>query len=111
MSEQNETDALFMGLALNIHGSALQYMGKVANPIDGKVERNLQAAKQTIDLLASLERKAQGNLSEDEEKTFREMLTHLRLNFVEESKKGDEPESEVAEETAAAEGEDAKAGD
>ncbi len=115
MSEQRETDALFMGLALNIHSTALQYMGKMANPIDGTIDRNLAAAKQTIDLLVSLERKTQGNLSEEEEKTFREMITHLRLNFVEESKQGegttaDADDGEAAE-AASAEGDDAKAGD
>jgi hypothetical protein len=96
VSGNMEMDALFMGLVLNIHGSALQYLGKIASPIDGKVERNIEAAKQTIDLLAALEHKTRGNLSDDESKALREMLTHLQLNFVEESKKGStEPEDDV----------------
>ncbi len=112
MSDQRELDALFMGLVLNIHGSALQYLGKIASPIDGKTERNLEAAKQTIDLLAALESKTRGNLSTDEEKAFREMLMHLQLNYVEEAK-GDAEASVTSgngEEPAAAAGE-AESGD
>ena len=110
MSDQKETDALFMGLVLNIHGTALQYLGKIANPLDGKVERNLAAAKQTIDLLVSLEHKTKGNLSNDEEKAFREMLTHLRLNFVEEAGKGEEQGAGSVSGDAEP-GDDTKAGD
>jgi hypothetical protein len=51
------------------------------------MERSLEGAKQSIDLLESLERKTRGNLTPDEEKTLQEILTNLRLNYVDELKK------------------------
>jgi len=67
-------------------------MGKVANPVSQKVERELPAAKVAIDLLAELETKTRGNLSEDEDKMLQSVLTDLRLNYLEEMKK---PEAEA----------------
>ena len=64
-------------------------LGKVANPATGKVDRNLEAAKGTIDVLGSLEEKTKGNLNDEEEKLLTRMLLDLRMNYVEETKRGD----------------------
>ena len=70
-------------------------MGKVASPVSGKVERNLQVSHQMIDLLGELETKTEGNRTEDETKLLQGVLTELRLNYVEEVNK---PESEPGDE-------------
>lgn len=87
----SESDLLFMSLIFNFQAAALQQMGKMVSPITGKTERDLGAAKQSIDLLEALERKTRGNLSAEEGKAIQEILTNLRLNYVDELQKGDAP--------------------
>ena len=62
-------------------------LGKVAHPVTGKLERDLIAARQMIDLLAELETRTEGNRSADETRLLRGALTELRLNYLEEMKK------------------------
>ena len=57
--------------------------------IDEKDERepDFQMAKFNIDMLAVLEEKSKGNLSDDEAKALKGMLSQLRMTFVQLSKK------------------------
>lgn len=64
-----------------------QALGKVANPVSGKPEKNLQFAKRLIDIIETLQVKTKGNLEEEEEKMLENMLTDLRLNYVDELNK------------------------
>lgn len=106
MSENPESDLLFLSLIYNFQAAALQQMGKMVNPLSGKVERDMTAARQSIDLLESLDRKTRGNLSSDEERAFQEILTNLRLNYVDELKRGETPAAgETADPPAADTGE------
>ena len=77
-------------------------LGKIAHPVSQEVERNLEAAKQSIDLLAELDEKTKGNLSEDETKLLQGILTELRMNYVDEANRPD-PEESAEGETAAVE--------
>jgi hypothetical protein len=92
----NEIDVMYYQLVLSLQASAMQHMGKVMSPVSGKIERNLDAARYSIDMLDMLQRKTQGNLSTEEEKLLEHVLYELRLNFVDESGKG-QPEDETAE--------------
>ena len=65
-------------------------MGKVKSPVSDKLERNLEQATYYIDLLDMLQTKMKGNLSEWEEQYIIHSLSELKLNFIEEQKKGDE---------------------
>jgi len=69
---------------------AMICLGKLANPMTGKAEKNLPAARLFIDTLEMLERKTQGNLTADETKVLHATLTDLRLMYVEESKQPEE---------------------
>ena len=92
----------FMDLVGLFGTQAMIALGKLANPMTGKAEKNLPAARLFIDSLEMLERKTRGNLNADEEKALRATLTDLRLMFVEESKpasdstKPEPPKSEPA---------------
>jgi len=68
---------------------AWQHLGKVASPISGKVERDLRMAQHSIDLLAMLESKTKGNLNPEETHLLQHVLYELRLNYVDERKKGE----------------------
>ena len=74
-------------LVLSLQAGAMQQMGKTINPATGAVDRDLEVAKYTIDIIGMLEKKMQGNLTEDETRFISAILTDLRLNFVDESGK------------------------
>jgi len=99
-------DFHFLSLIAAHQQAGLQQLGKIANPMTGKVERNLEGARYAIEVLESLEKKTQGNLSDEEDRVLQEALTMLRLNYVDESRKGDEPQVEEGGEEPAAEGDE-----
>jgi hypothetical protein len=92
----NKSEALFVQLLLTFQTAAYHQMGKIASPLSGKVERNLQQAQNSIDILGMIQEKTQGNLSEAEQRMIDNILYELRMNFLEEQKKEKEaPEAEV----------------
>ena len=84
---------LFMQLLYMFHTSAMQGLGKMADPT-GKVNKNLEYVSQTIDLMEMLKDKTKGNISEDIEKVLEGMLSELRLNYVDEKAKPEEKKVE-----------------
>jgi hypothetical protein len=86
--------ALFTQLVLSFQAAAWQQMGKVASVISGKVERNLEMARHSIDMLMMLEEKTKGNLNEDESKYLAHVLYELRMNYLDEMKKGPDKNEE-----------------
>jgi len=91
---QVETGTLVPYLTEMFRIQAWISLGKVTHPATGKLERDLGAARQMIDLLAELETRTEGNRSPDESRLLRGALTELRLNYLEEMKKtAEEPYS------------------
>ena len=82
-----KNDQLYFNLLLTLHGSAMQALGKIKNPVTDKIDRNLEQAKSVIDMLEMLQVKTKGNLTADMEKTQNMLLSELRLNFVDEQSK------------------------
>lgn len=80
--------ALFLQLVLGLQQAAMIGLGKLMSPMSGKIERNLEAAKNTIDTLAAMESRTRGNLEPDEQRALTQVLTELRMNYVDEVKKG-----------------------
>jgi len=103
--ENNQTGHVVPYLAEMFRYQAWIALGKIAHPVSQEVERNLEVAKQSIDLLAELEAKTQGNLSDDENKLIQAMLAELRMNYVDEAKKPDPVEDAGTKEEAATDGE------
>ena len=81
-----KTDQLFMQLIYMFHTSAMQALGKIADPT-GQLNRNLEYVSQTIDLMEMLKIKTKGNISEDIETTLDGMLLELKLNYADEKEK------------------------
>jgi len=90
-SKHNINSLLFTQLIMSFHAAAWQQMGKITDPFTGKIERNLELAKNSIDILGMLEEKTKGNLIEHETKFLQQILTQLRMNYVEESSKPQPP--------------------
>jgi hypothetical protein len=93
---------LFQLLIVQLAQGAWVALGKIPNPISGKIERNLEAARLTIDMLDAVEVRTRGNLSDDEKAVLERSLRDLRLNYVDEQKKEAAPPEQTAsvEETA-----------
>jgi hypothetical protein len=88
MTEFNSKDtALFMQLVMTFQAAAWQQMGKIKNPLTDKIERNLDQARYSIDMLEMLRSKTKGNLTDDELKFVNHVMTELQLNFVDELNK------------------------
>jgi len=98
MAEEPKLDMYFMSLVLSLSQAAMQQMGKITNPFTGKIERNLEQAKVTIDMLEMLKEKTKGNLVKEEERLISDTLATLQLNYVDETKKGEQGEKEVEQE-------------
>ena len=87
-NEKGRDAALFLQLLLGLQQAAMVALGKLMNPVSGKIERNLEAARNTIDTLAALEARMQGNLEPDEQRVLTQVLTDLRMNYLDEVNKG-----------------------
>ncbi len=73
----------FSGFLISLGTSAFYHLGLVADPETGKpAAPNLQLARQAIDTLELLDEKTRGNLTDDEVKLLRNLLTDLRMRFV-----------------------------
>jgi hypothetical protein len=102
MSEtENKIDPHFMQLVMSMQAGAMQQMGKMASPVSGKVERDLNMAKYSIDILGMIQTKTKGNLTDEEDKLLGHVLYELRMNYVDELKKEQSGESEGAEQKEA----------
>jgi len=87
MAEENEKfEAIFIQLVISLQTNALMLLGKMVNPVTGKVEKNLEFARGTIDMLMMLQSKTKGNLSKTEEDFLNNIINQLQLNYVEETK-------------------------
>lgn len=77
--------ALFLQLVLGLQQAAMVGLGKLMNPMSGKLEPNLEAARNTIDTLAAIAERTRGNLEPDEERVLTQVLADLRMHYVSEA--------------------------
>lgn len=87
---ENPTDKnsqIFLYLISTFEMAALQQMGKIKNPMTDKIEKDLFQAQFSIDVLDMLTVKMKGNLSEYEEKFLSNIISQLKLNYVDEANK------------------------
>ena len=83
MSNGKPNGELFQGLVISLAAATMQHLGKTLSPVSCKIEKNLEAAQATIDMLDMLAEKTQGNLSDAEAKLLKGVLAELKLNYVE----------------------------
>jgi hypothetical protein len=74
----------FTNFVLSLSTSALFHFGDFPDPEGGKIEKNLPAAKQTIDILDMLNEKTKGNLNENENNLIQGVLYELKMRYVKE---------------------------
>lgn len=83
-TQDQQQQILFMQLVLMFQTAAMQQMGKLMNPLTKQVERDLEQARASIDMLAMLKEKTKGNLTDDEARLIDHILFELRMNYVDE---------------------------
>ena len=83
----NTDDQLFTQLLSIFYSSAMVALGKLKNPATDQIERNLDQAKLSIDMLDLIKEKTKNNLSDSQKRTLDGLLTDLRLNYIDESNK------------------------
>ena len=86
-TKEQMNQVLFIQLVSMFQGAAWQAMGKLKNPVTDKIERDLEQARTSIDMLAMLRTKMEGNLTDEEKRLLDQVLADLRLNYVDEINK------------------------
>ncbi len=82
----DKNSIMFISLVTSLGSQAFAQLGKIKDPSINNIERNLDAASLSIDMLDMLKERTQGNLSEQETSLLEKTLSDLKLNFVQESK-------------------------
>ena len=91
MTTEEKHEALFAGLVMMFHAAAMQQMGKVKNPVTDKLDRNLEQAQMSIDMLDMLQLKTRNMLTPEEDRLLKNALQDLKLNYVDEVNKDQAP--------------------
>ncbi len=84
MDTAQKHQLLFTQLVIMFHAATMQQLGKVKHPVTEKIEKNIEAAENTIDILDMLQAKTKGNLAPDEEALLTQILQELKLAYVQE---------------------------
>ncbi len=93
-SEISKHDQILAGLVMSLQAASMQHLGKIQNPMTGKVERDLEQARGSIDLLEMLKVKCRTDTPPEIVQMMDTAVMELQMNFMDEMKKGDSAESE-----------------
>jgi len=81
---QEPSGVSFAGFVISLATTAAVHFGDIADPNTGeRIEPDLAAAQQMIDLIALLQEKTKGNLTPEEAKLVDDLLYELRMRYVE----------------------------
>jgi len=79
----DEPSITFATFLVGLSTQALVLLGEIPDPGDGELQRDLEAARQIIDLIGVIRNKTQGNLEKDEQAMIDAILFDLRMKYVE----------------------------
>jgi hypothetical protein len=85
--ENEKNTHLFYSLIYTFQMQAMFQMGKLKNPMTDKIEKDLDAAKISIDMLDMLADKTKNNTTDDEKRFLEHTVSDLKLNYVDEMDK------------------------
>ncbi len=80
-------ESSFSSLVLMLATGVYTNLGLIADPVTKKTKTDLPIAKNTIELLDVLNRKTKGNLTKEEEGFLLNILSDLKMKYVETKKK------------------------
>lgn len=112
MEEKEIFEIQFIQFISSLYSTCMFQLGKIMNPITGKIEKDLIGARATIEMLRMLQAKTQGNLSPQEKKAIEDALSNMQMNYVDEMKreqeKKQEPDTKAKEEKKSSNSKDSK---
>ena len=73
----------FSTLVFSLATGALIHLGLGPDPSTNKLRKDVELAKQNIDILEILKTKTKGNLSKEEDQLLENLLAEVQLRFVE----------------------------
>ena len=76
----------FSTFIFGLASTTLIHLGVAPHPETGKPSLDLTLAQQSLSLLEMLKEKTRGNLDSEEERLFANLLTELRLRYVDATK-------------------------
>ena len=83
MTNQEQPGISFAGFVISLATTAAVHFGDIPDPNTGeRMEADLIAAHQMIDLISLLQEKTKGNLTTDEAKLVDDLLYELRMRYV-----------------------------
>jgi len=97
LTNEQKNQALFLQLIMSFQMAAMQHMGKTKNILTDKIEKDMQQAQLSIEMIDMMKAKTKGNLSQDEVNFVDHVLRELRLNYVEELNKNELSDKEKAD--------------
>jgi hypothetical protein len=97
MSKQEllEINPYLFNLVTMFSSSAWCQLGKMQNPVSGKIENDLKSAQVTIDILVMLRDKTKGNLTKKEEEMLSSIISNLQINYADEAAKSKKPDLKI----------------
>jgi hypothetical protein len=82
--EEYFPEVTFSTFVLSLSTTAMYHFGDFPDPVTKKAEKNLTAAKQTIDMLNMIKIKTVGNLDNNEKSLLEGILYELMMRYVKE---------------------------
>ncbi len=97
MSEQEilEINPYLFNLVTMFSSSAWCQLGKMQNPVSGKIEKDLKGAQVTIEMLLMLRDKTKGNLTDKESEMLSSSISNLQVNYADEAAKPEKPDLKI----------------
>ncbi len=76
----------FPSFIVSLYTQTMIMLGEIPHPETNLLNTNLDAARQTIEVIAMLEERTEGNRSPDEDKLMKDVLSSLRMGYVKKAK-------------------------
>ena len=105
------SELLFISFISLLYNSGIQQLGKIMNPITGKIHKDLGGVQSTIEILKMIREKTKGNLSDKEKGMLDSSISNLQLNYVEELEAEKNEKSEKKDEAGAENADEKDKGD
>jgi hypothetical protein len=86
--EEYFPEVTFSSFVLSLSTTVMYHLGDFPDPATNKAEKNLAAAKQTIDMLNMIKIKTAGNLDIDEKELLEGILYELMMRYVKDKDAG-----------------------
>jgi len=102
-SEIGKHDQVLAGLIFSLQTATMQQLGKLTNPFTGEVDRDLEQARGTIDILEMLKAKCRADTPAALLQMMDTAVMELQMNYLDELKKESTEVSEAANEEASEE--------